>query len=76
MPQVIFNAEWMLAAELTNRTGLTERQMKEYRALLWIEGIHYKRVPLTTTEVPKSIVRNRGLIWYNLPRINQLIQES
>ncbi|WP_227317472.1 excisionase family protein [Cedecea davisae] len=69
MPQVIFNEEWMVAAGLTGRTGLSERQIKALRDGVWIEGVHYKRQSVTGGET------KRGLLWYNLPQINQLIQE-
>lgn len=76
MPQVIFNSEWMLAPALSALTGLTDRQMKELRSVAWVEGVHFKRVPLTVINRPKNTEKNRGLIWYNYPLINQLIQES
>ncbi|EBI3714119.1 hypothetical protein EU408_01865 [Salmonella enterica subsp. enterica] len=76
MPQVVFNAEWMLAPALKNLTGMTDRQMKESRSVAWVEGVHFKRVPLTVSNQPENADRKRGLIWYNYPRINQLIQES
>ncbi|HGH3372338.1 TPA: excisionase family protein [Kluyvera cryocrescens] len=54
MPQVIFNSEWMLAPALSALTGLTDRQMKELRSVAWVEGVHFKRVPLTVINRPKN----------------------
>lgn len=71
MSQIIFNEEWMIARKLTERTGLTDRQIKSYRQGRWIEGIHFKRIPLK--EANSS---DRGLVWYNLPNINRFIQEA
>lgn len=70
MAQVIFNEEWVVSEGLTVKTGLTKRQIKALRERVWIEGVHFKRMSMTGTETP------RGLIWYNYPRINQLVQES
>lgn len=50
--------------------------MKESRSVAWVEGVHFKRVPLTVSNQPENADKKRGLIWYNYPRINQLIQES
>jgi hypothetical protein len=69
MPQVIFNEEWVVATKLTEKTGLSERQIKALRSGVWIEGIHYKRQSVTGGET------QRGLLWYNFPLINKLIQE-
>lgn len=69
MPQVIFNEEWVVEARLTEITGLSERQIKELRKVVWIEGIHFKRQAMNGGET------KRGLLWYNYPRINQLVQE-
>lgn len=69
MPQVIFNEEWVVAAGLTGKTGLSERQIKALRDGVWVEGIHYKRQSVTGGET------KRGILWYNVPLINQLIQE-
>lgn len=70
MTQVVFNVEWVVAAKLTERTGLSARQIKALRQFRWIEGIHFKRSPMTGED------KQRAIIWYNYPRINQLIQES
>jgi hypothetical protein len=69
MPQVIYNEEWVVAPKLTDKTGLTERQIKALRDYVWVEGIHFKRQSLTGGET------QRGLLWYNIPLINQLIKE-
>lgn len=71
MSQIIFNEEWMIASKLTERTGLTDRQIKSYRQGRWIEGIHFKRIPQN-----ESNSGERGLVWYNLPNINRFIQEA
>ncbi|MDX7624572.1 excisionase family protein [Enterobacter bugandensis] len=70
MSKVIFNEEWVVEAMLTVRTGLTERQIKNYRLNLWVEGIHFKRIT-SQGETDKA----KGLLWYNYPKINQLVQE-
>ncbi|KDF60106.1 hypothetical protein AF35_00226 [Enterobacter roggenkampii CHS 79] len=44
MPQIIFDAEWMVEAGLSEKTGLSERQIKSYRLNLWIEGVHFKHL--------------------------------
>lgn len=44
MSQVIFNEEWVVGARLTEKTGLTERQIEKYRRGCWVEGVHFKRV--------------------------------
>lgn len=44
MSQVIFNEEWVVGARLTEKTGLTERQIEKYRQGCWVEGVHFKRV--------------------------------
>ena len=71
MAQVIFNAEWMVENLLSERTGLTERQIKSYRLGCWIEGIHFKRIPQG-----EGVSKDRAVIWYNLPKINQLVQDA
>jgi hypothetical protein len=43
MSQVIFNEEWVVEARLSEKTGLSEGQIKSYRLQLWIEGVHFKR---------------------------------
>lgn len=71
MPQIIFDAEWMVEAGLSEKTGLSERQIKNYRLNLWIEGVHFKHLTaLGETDNAK------GVLWYNLPKINQLVQEA
>ncbi|MBM7357292.1 excisionase family protein [Lelliottia amnigena] len=70
MAQVIFTSEWVVEEGLKKQTGLSERQIKAMRSGIWIEGIHFKRMSMTGEET------QRGLIWYNYPRINQLVQES
>lgn len=71
MAQVIFNEEWVVEGRLTERTGLSEGQIKSYRLKLWIEGVHFKRL----TAEGETDNRN-GVLWYNYPRINQLVQEA
>ena len=44
MSQLIFSEEWMVEARLTEKTGLSERQIKSYRLNLWIEGVHFKHL--------------------------------
>lgn len=69
MPQIVFSEEWVVEARLTEKTGLSERQIKALRSGVWVEGIHFKRQSMKGGET------RRGLLWYNLPRINQLVQE-
>ena len=69
MPQIIFTEEWIVEARLMERTGLSERQIKALRSGPWIEGVHFKRQSMKGGET------KRGLLWYNYPRINQLVQE-
>ncbi len=69
MSQVIFNEEWVVATKLAARTGLSERQIKELRLRTWVEGVHFKRQAMNGGET------QRGLLWYNLPLINQLVQD-
>ncbi|HEY4437642.1 MAG TPA: excisionase family protein [Lelliottia sp.] len=71
MPQIIFNKEWVVEAELTALTGLSENQIKALRSGSgpWLEGIHFKRQAMRGSDT------KRGLLWYNFPRINQLVQE-
>ncbi|MEP9205867.1 MULTISPECIES: excisionase family protein [Enterobacter] len=69
MSQVIFNEEWVVGARLTEKTGLTERQIEKYRQGCWVEGVHFKRVS------PSGEKTLRGTTWYNYPRINQLIRD-
>lgn len=71
MAQIIFDVEWMVEEGLTARTGLDDRQIKAYRLGGWIEGIHFKRVPADPGGESK-----RALLWYNLPMINEYIQEA
>lgn len=70
MSQVIFNEEWVVGARLTEKTGLTERQIEKYRQGCWVEGVHFKRVS------PSGEKALRGTTWYNYPRINQLIRDA
>ncbi|MBB3323629.1 hypothetical protein GV764_02350 [Atlantibacter hermannii] len=70
MAQVIFNEEWVVELKLAEKTGLSNRQIKEHRHGTWVEGVHFKKVTMTGKET------KRGIIWYNYPRINQLVQES
>ncbi|BDH45716.1 hypothetical protein TUM12370_17600 [Salmonella enterica subsp. enterica serovar Choleraesuis] len=70
MSQVIFNEEWVVEARLTERTGLSDRQIEKYRQGCWIEGIHFKRVS------PSGEKTTRGTTWYNYPRINKYIQDA
>lgn len=57
MSQVIFNEEWVVGARLTEKTGLTERQIEKYRQGCWVEGVHFKRV---------SPSGEKNLAWHNL----------
>lgn len=71
MANVIFNKEWVVEAELTALTGLDEYQIKALRSAAgpWVEGIHFKRQAI------RGGKSKRGLLWYNHPLINQLVQE-
>ncbi|HEM6796343.1 TPA: excisionase family protein [Citrobacter koseri] len=71
MSQVIFNEEWVVESRLTERTGLTEGQIKNYRLKLWVEGIHFKRLT-----APGQTDNSKALLWYNYPKINQLVQDA
>jgi len=71
MAQVIFNEEWIVESRLTERTGLSQRQIKSYRLGTWVEGIHFKRLPQTACST-----KDRAVIWYNYPKINQFVQEA
>lgn len=44
MAQVIFDSEWVVEARLSEKTGLNEGQIKNYRLKLWVEGVHFKRL--------------------------------
>ena len=70
MSQVIFNEEWVVGARLTEKTGLTERQIEKYRQGCWVEGVHFKRVS------PSGEKTLRGTTWYNYPRNNQFIRDA
>lgn len=69
MAQIIFNKEWVVEAELTALTGLSERQIKSLRSGQWLEGVHFKRQAMNGGDT------KRGLLWYNFPRINQSVWE-
>lgn len=59
------------AIPITEKTGLSERQIKSYRLNLWIEGVHFKHLTaLGETD------NSKGLLWYNYPKINQLVQDA
>ncbi|KKY86732.1 excisionase family protein [Leclercia pneumoniae] len=71
MAQVIFDSEWVVEARLSEKTGLNEGQIKNYRLKLWVEGVHFKRLTaLGETDNAK------GLLWYNYPKINQLVRDA
>ncbi|WP_409310900.1 excisionase family protein [Pectobacterium sp. B1J-3] len=67
---IVFDREWVVEDELKNKTGLDGRQVERYRQGCWIEGVHFKRVS------PTGEKTQRGITWYNLPAINQLIREA
>ncbi|EIS4806098.1 excisionase family protein [Escherichia coli] len=71
MPQVVFNEEWVVESRLAERTGLTDGQIKTYRLKLWIEGVHFKHL----TAFGKTD-NSKGLLWYNYPLINKLVQDA
>lgn len=71
MPDIVFNEEWVVETRLTERTGLSEGQIKSYRLGVWIEGVHFKHL----TARGETDSRN-GVLWYNYPRINRLVQEA
>ncbi|ELE9727917.1 excisionase family protein [Enterobacter kobei] len=71
MSQIIFNEEWVVEAGLAKKTGLTEGQIKSYRMNLWVEGVHFKHLT-ARGETDKS----NGLLWYNYPKINELVREA
>lgn len=71
MAQVIFNEEWVVESRLVERTGLTPRQIKSYRAGAWVEGVHFKRLPQSA-----EASKDRAVVWYNFPKINQLVQDA
>ncbi|PVZ84853.1 hypothetical protein C9426_22020 [Serratia sp. S1B] len=70
MPQVIFNEEWIVEDGLIAKTGLSDRQIEKFRQGCWIEGVHFKRVS------PSGERTQRGITWYNYPRINKFIQDA
>ncbi|MEG1113271.1 MAG: excisionase family protein, partial [Hafnia sp.] len=37
MPDIVFNEEWVVETRLTEKTGLSEGQIKSYRLGVWIE---------------------------------------
>jgi len=70
MTQINLNVEWVVEKGLTHLTGLSDRQIENYRQNCWIEGVHFKRVS------PKGNAGNKGrTIWYNYPKINRYIQD-
>lgn len=71
MAQVVFNEEWVVEQKLTERTGLSCGQIKSYRHKAWIQGVHFKHV--TAEGLTSS---DKGLIWYNLPKINYFIKDA
>lgn len=71
MTTIIFNEEWVVEARLTEKTGLTEGQIKSYRLNLWAEGVHFKRLT-AKGETDNS----NGLLWYNYPKINELVRDA
>lgn len=71
MSQVIYDSEWGVASKLKEKTGLTDRQIKSYRQTAWVEGVHFKRIPLDG-----SSSEERGLVWYNIPNINRFVKEA
>ena len=74
MAQVVFNEEWVVEARLTDRTGLTKRQIKSSRYGAWIEGVHFKKRTAAGEPVGPNV--RRCIIWYNLPLINQLVKDA
>ncbi|AFJ47180.1 excisionase family protein [Shimwellia blattae] len=70
MVQIIFHEEWVVQNKLTEKTGLSARQIKACRLGSWIEGVHFKRLS------PSGLKTLRGVVWYNYPKINQLVQDS
>lgn len=71
MAQVIFDSEWVVEARLSEKTGLNEGQIKNYRLKLWVEGVHFKRLT-----APGETDNSKGLLWYNYPKINQLVRDA
>lgn len=71
MTTIIFNEEWVVEARLTEKTGLSEGQIKSYRMKLWVEGIHFKHLT-ARGETDNS----KGLLWYNYPKINELVRDA
>lgn len=72
MPDIVFNEEWVVESRLTEKTGLSVRQIKGYRGSYWVEGVHFKRIPYSGGDTSSR----HGLVWYNYPKINQLVQEA
>lgn len=71
MPDIVFDKEWVVEAGLTQAMGLSKSQIKEYRRYLWVEGVHFKHFTVQgQTDNPK------GTLWYNYPKINQLVREA
>ncbi|CAD5356439.1 TPA: hypothetical protein I9236_003133 [Citrobacter freundii] len=71
MPDIVFNEEWVVETRLSERTGLSKGQIKNYRLGVWIEGVHFKH--LTALGETSS---SNGVLWYNYPRINKFVQEA
>lgn len=71
MTTIVFTEEWVVALRLKEKTGLTDRQIKGYRQTRWVEGVHFKRVPLSDVDS-----EDRGLVWYNFPKINSYVEEA
>lgn len=44
MAQVISNEEWVSESRLTEKIGLTEGQIKNYRLKLWVGGVQFKHL--------------------------------
>lgn len=71
MANIVFNEEWVVESRLVEKTGLTSRQIKSYRLGCWVEGVHFKRLPQTP-----SAAKDKALVWYNYPKINQFVQDA
>ncbi len=51
-------------------TGLTERQIKEYRHHAWVEGVHYKKAS------PKGKTGNTARLMYNRIEIDHYFDNN